>query len=255
MQTSRAYQPGKSGVVAATCLRNLRGFTLIELLAAIAIVAVLAGLLIMLLGRAREGANAAKCVSNLRQLGILFNQNLQESNYKIPFYAIADYTWINYLDKSTAAIPPSAKLAVCPSALPKTYKDNYSIYGINIDGERIGESYPDPTGPGFVVANTVKLDPRVGSPSRRILLADSLVRGQTRWNRNNQVAYVPISCSPEGTEGLMHFRHTGETANFLFFDGHVQAMKFPDLKKLVAEEYGYTGPLGYIDSQGNECIH
>jgi hypothetical protein len=31
-------------------------------------------------------------------------------------------------------------------------------------------------------------------------------------------------------------------------------MKFPEIKALVAKEYGYTGSLGYIDSQGNEFI-
>lgn len=57
-----------------------KGFTLVELLVVIAIIAVLIAILLPALSAAREQANAAKCLSNLRQIGQAMNMYTVDNN-------------------------------------------------------------------------------------------------------------------------------------------------------------------------------
>ncbi|MHC4511954.1 MAG: type II secretion system protein, partial [Planctomycetota bacterium] len=65
-------------------MHGRRGFTLIELLVVIAIIALLMGILMPALQRARKQAKAVMCKSNLRQVGLGANLYAEEYDRFIP---------------------------------------------------------------------------------------------------------------------------------------------------------------------------
>ena len=193
-----------------------QGFTLIELLVVIAIIAILAAILFPVFARAREKARQASCQSNLKQIGLAIQMYIQDYDDTVLPARLDGGP--EQMDWTQMVFPyiNNDQIFICPSdsdPVPSVGTGGYDkSYGLNCEIH----TYNEGTGgyDGFA-GNPLDIWPpatmsEIEEPAQLISAID--------FSFNQPGAPYP------SIDDRVNWRHN-ETANVLFMDGHVKAMR------------------------------
>ena len=214
------------------------GFSLIELCVVVAIVGILSSLLLPALAKGRSQAHRAKCVSNIRQLGLAtqlysYDHQGRAFRYKAGTTNGGDLYWFGWisrgnegareLDLKQGVLYPyldGRGVELCPS-----FRYDNPLLKLKALGGSFGYGYnlhlSNPKSRPAVELDSLK------NPAETTLFADAAQVNDFQSPASKESPLIEEFYYVNNTEPTVHFRHSSR-ATVVFVDGHVESQAAAD---------------------------
>lgn len=234
-------------------MRSRSAFTLVELLVVVAIIGVLISLLLPAVQAARASARRTQCANNLRQIGLAMHQYTDVHAGLFPAMSHARdraESWVNSLAPYMENVDD---IRLCPEDLARLESQSgrvtsYAVNGYLREPTRAEQFLYEGTADEGVLDDFADRLQRVSATHRTLVMFEAGPSVEAAYDHihtwewfTEQYPTAKQRLAKIQTDVVID-RHQDAVANYLYADGHVEAIAADQIGEWVNDNFNFVRP-------------